>query len=107
MDLLVVQRENGGWGQKTEMQSDAYATGSAMVALFQAGGMSPDDETIQRGVSYLLETQNEDGSWHVKTRAKGFQKYFESGFPHGKDQFVSIAASSWATFALLLSLSEE
>ena len=30
--------------------------------------------------------------------------YFESGFPHGKDQFISIAASSWATTALALSL---
>jgi len=27
---------------------------------------------------------------------------FESGYPHGKDQFLSISAGSWATMALLL-----
>jgi hypothetical protein len=32
-----------------------------------------------------------------------FQTYFESGFPHGKDQFISITASSWAAAALGLS----
>ena len=38
-------------------------------------------------------------SW---SRSKPFQPYFESGFPHGKDQFVSMAASGWATVALAL-----
>ena len=36
--------------------------------------------------------------------AKGFQPYYESGFPHGKDQFISIAASSWAVRALIQTL---
>ncbi len=55
---------------------------------------------------YLVDTQLEDGSWHVVTRAKPFQTYFETGFPHGKDQFISIAASSWATLALVLTIPE-
>jgi len=55
---------------------------------------------------YLLKTQVDDGSWHVKSRSKPFQTYFESGFPHGNDQFLSIAASSWAATALVLSLPE-
>jgi hypothetical protein len=36
----------------------------------------------------------------VKSRSKPFQPYYESGFPHAKDQFISIAASGWATAAL-------
>jgi hypothetical protein len=28
--------------------------------------------------------------------------YFESGFPHGPDQWISIAASNWASMALAL-----
>ncbi|MCA9048735.1 MAG: hypothetical protein KDA89_08400, partial [Planctomycetaceae bacterium] len=52
-------------------------------------------------VQFLLNTQCEDGSWHVVTRAEGFQPYYESGFPHGEDQFISIAASAWAVIALL------
>jgi hypothetical protein len=38
-----------------------------------------------RGVDYLTPSQETDGSWHVRTRAFGFQPYFESGFPHGHD----------------------
>ena len=60
------------------------------------------DEVYQRGLRFLLKAQLDDGSWHVQTRSKAFQKYFESGFPHGKDQFVSISASCWATMALIL-----
>jgi len=41
----------------------------------------------------------------VKSRAIPFQPFFESGFPHGHDQWVSMAASNWATTALALSVS--
>jgi hypothetical protein len=50
----------------------------------------------------LLTTQKPDGSWHVKTRAMGFQPYFESGYPHGHDQWISAAGGGWATMALAL-----
>jgi hypothetical protein len=43
-----------------------------------------------------------DGTWLVKSRSHPFQTYFESGFPHGPDQFISVAASGWATAALVL-----
>jgi N-acyl-D-amino-acid deacylase len=88
------------------MESDPYATGSALVALIGAGNVASDHASVQRVIEYLLKTQLEDGSWHVVTRAKPIQKYFESGFPHGKDQFISMAASSWSTWALLLALPE-
>jgi Squalene-hopene cyclase C-terminal domain len=101
-DLVKSQRENGGWGQLETMDPDAYATGSALVALHEAGGMATSDSVYQAGVRYLLRTQKEDGSWHVKTRSRPFQTYFETGFPHGKDQFISAAASGWATTALAL-----
>jgi hypothetical protein len=40
----------------------------------------------------------------VRSRSRPFQVYFESGFPYGKDQFISLAASGWATTALALAL---
>jgi hypothetical protein len=103
-ELIKTQRADGGWAQLEKLESDAYATGSALVALHQAGGLATTDPVYQKGVKYLLNTQLEDGSWHVRSRSKPFQLYFESGFPHGKDQFISLAASSWATTALVLSL---
>jgi hypothetical protein len=49
----------------------------------------------------LLSSQLEDGSWYVRTRAIAIQPYFDSDFPHGADQFISAAASNWASMALL------
>lgn len=99
-ELVGQQREDGGWAQAADMESDAYATGTVLYALYHAG-TSPEDSAWQRGIAYLRETQNKDGSWYVKSRSKPFQTYFESGFPHGKDQFISTTATAWATIALL------
>lgn len=106
-DLLNLQQPDGGWSQLPEMSSDAYATGTALVALLRSGTCSADDDAIQQGLQYLLKTQLPDGSWHVASRAKPFQTYFETGYPHGKDQFISVTAGSWATVALLLALPAE
>jgi N-acyl-D-amino-acid deacylase len=64
------------------------------------------DERYQKGLRYLLKTQEADGSWKVEARARPIQVYFESGFPHKKGQFVSIAASSWAITAMLYAFPE-
>jgi hypothetical protein len=102
--LLKLQRDDGGWAQTSTMEPDAYATGSALVVLHEAGGLAADDPAYRRGMSYLLKTQNKDGTWYVKSRSKPFQTYFETGFPYEKDQFISSAASGWAATALALSL---
>jgi ankyrin repeat protein len=100
-DLAAVQRPDGGWGDLVSMESGAFTTGLAMMAL-QSAGMPVSDPVYQRGVQYLLNTQLDDGSWHVRTRAAGFQPYFDNGFPHGVDQWISAAGSSLATIALTL-----
>jgi uncharacterized protein (TIGR03067 family) len=101
-DLIRSQRADGGWGQTETMDSDAYATGTALVALHQAGGLPTTDRAYRRGVAFLLKAQQKNGTWRVRSRSKPLQRYYESGFPHGKDQFISITASAWATTALAL-----
>jgi hypothetical protein len=54
-----------------------------------------------------VQTQRPDGSWHVVTRVEPIQEYFESGFPHGTNQFISAFATGWATLALLTSFEEQ
>lgn len=105
-DLLAAQRADGGWAQTDKMASDAYATGSALVALHRAGRLATDDPAYRRGLAFLLRTQKPDGTWFVASRSKPFQPYFESGFPYGKDQFIAVAASGWAAAALALALPE-
>src|SRR5688572_13069745 len=102
-ELLETQRKDGGWAQTEYRSSDAYATGEALFAL-RAAGIAVDSRVYRRGVHYLLKTQLADGSWLVRSRSHPTQNYFESGFPHGVDQYVSAAATNWATQALLLSL---
>lgn len=139
--LLEAQRPDGGWAQLSDMESDAYATGSALYVLLDtqlpqylkgngaartpSGSTSDEkvrsgecgadndglpaatdvDAALARAADWLLKAQLDDGSWHVKTRAKPVQVYFDNGDPHGKDQFLSMAATGWSTAALARTLS--
>ena len=101
--LLLRQRGDGGWAQLPTMDSDAYATGQALVAL-NVAGIATQDRSFRRGIDFLLKTQHSDGSWLVKTRRRVFPglPYFETGFPHREHQFISFAGSSWAAMALTI-----
>jgi ankyrin repeat protein len=52
-----------------------------------------------------LDTQEPDGSWHVHTRLHSKLQisppFFETGFPHGRDQFISTVGTAWAAMGLL------
>ena len=102
-EIAKEQRADGGWAQMPALASDAWATGSALVALHKAG-IATSDPAYRRGVEFLLRTQFEDGSWWVRSRTWPFQPHFDSQFPHGKDQWISAAGTAWATMALLLTL---
>ncbi|HEY1188168.1 MAG TPA: prenyltransferase/squalene oxidase repeat-containing protein [Gemmata sp.] len=106
-ELQQAQRADGSWAQLDGGRGDAYATGLALVALHLGGAAKPDAPAYRAGTRYLLKAQRADGTWFVKSRSKPFQPYYESGFPHERDQFISIAASGWATAALALSCDEK
>jgi hypothetical protein len=101
--LTALQRPDGGWAQLPTMMPDAYTTGEALYAL-AVSGMSRTNRAYRAGTAYLLVTQLKDGTWFVRSRAFGFQPYFETGFPHGVDQFISASATAWAILALTYSL---
>lgn len=103
-ELLGMQRADGGWEQLAGMKPDAYATATTLVALHQAGGLATTDAAYQQGLRYLLKQQLPDGSWLVTSRSRPIQSYYESGYPHGTNQFISISAAGWATTALTLAL---
>ena len=102
--LLALQQDDGGWAQIRSRPTDAYATAVSLVALHKAGGVSVDAPVWRRGIKYLLKHQKPDGSWLVETRqvspAPISPPYFETGYPHGKNQFISASAASWAIMAL-------
>lgn len=100
--LLAEQQSDGGWSQTRTRESDAYATGQALTVLQQAARVSQRDPRVQRGLRWLLDTQDSAGTWRVRTMRTGQSglPYFESGFPHGADQFISYAGTAWAVMAL-------
>ena len=99
-ELMAQQRSDGGWSQLPGKDSDAYATGQALYAL-KVAGTKVSRKSYQAGCRFLLRTVRADGSWLVTTRSKAIQKYFESGFPHEKSQFISICGTCWASLALM------
>jgi hypothetical protein len=100
-ELLSTQREDGGWAQLAGLESDAWATGGALVALHAACGLPVTHPAYRRGVDFLLRTQFEDGSWWVKSRSWPFQTQFDSHFPYGEDQWISAGATALAVMALV------
>jgi ankyrin repeat protein len=102
--LREKQGEDSGWAQLPKLDSDAYATGEVLYTLAQTVKDPVTDPAWQRGLRFLLRTQEPDGTWHVARRAFPFQPTMESGFPHHRDSWISAAATSWAVLALTRAL---
>ena len=100
-DLIGTQKADGGWADNPFMPTTSYATGEALMALHEAG-MPVTDSVWTRGVALLLRTQTEDGSWYVRSHSFAAQPYFDDGFPHGVDQWISASGTNWAVMVLSL-----
>lgn len=80
--LQDAQHEDGGWGESCNTYDDAALTGHglstasqtawALLALMAVGATGSPQ--VQRGIDYLLRTQNEDGEWDE-------EEYTGTGFP--------------------------
>ncbi len=101
--VIAQQRAGGGWAQADQFAPDAYATGISLYSLHEAGVLVTS-EVYQKGIAFLLKNQYPDGSWLVKTRSYPVQPYFESGYPFGRNQWISAAGSSWASLAIAFTL---
>ena len=105
-DVRDRQEASGGWSQFGRTAPDAYATGLSLYALHVAG-VPATDETYRKGVAFLLSTQYQDGTWLVRTHSFPVQRYFESGFPYGRHQWISTAGTSWASLAIAQTLPDK
>jgi mono/diheme cytochrome c family protein len=102
--LLQMQRKDGGWAQLPTLESDAYATGEVLYTLAQTVNVPVTEPAWQRGLRFLLERQEDDGTWHVVRRTFPFQPTMNSGFPYRRDSWISAAATSWAVLAMTRAL---
>jgi len=80
--LKKVQNPDGGWGESCQSYADpetkgrgkstASQTAWALMAFFNAGLFN--DPAVDRGIEFLIRTQNRDGSWEEK-------EFTGTGFP--------------------------
>lgn len=93
------QNKDGGWSQLRDLPSDAYATGQALYFLSLAG-VRNDRAEIQRGASFLIADQKEDGSWPMTARANPGGKPAKNLIP------ITYFGSSWASLGLMRSIAK-
>jgi hypothetical protein len=93
--LEQLQRSDGGWAQTDDRDSDAFATGQALTALHRAG-LPLTEPTIQRGIQYLVSTQQSDGTWKMSSRPNP-----ENGKPAEFLNPITYAATAWAAIGLI------
>ncbi len=83
--LESVQHQDGGWGERCNTYDDpvfkgqgpSTASQTAWAVMGLCAFDDPNRESIQRGIEYLVRTQNEDGSWtEHETTGTGFPKVF-------------------------------
>jgi squalene-hopene/tetraprenyl-beta-curcumene cyclase len=116
-ELRTQQRSDGGWElsslswpddgslhslirshlrwdwSRQDTRSDGYATALITYVLGQAG-LSPNDPTLRRGLAWLAQNENSDGSW---TSASLSKKRDPSSMP---GHFMRDAATAYAVLAL-------
>jgi len=83
--LESVQHEDGGWGERCNTYDDPVFKGQGPSTASQTAwavmGLCAFDDprrpSVQRGIEYLIRTQNADGSWtEHETTGTGFPKVF-------------------------------
>ena len=79
----------GRWGTNY-----IYGTWSVLTAFGQAG-LGPDDESVQRGIGWLMDCQNDDGGWGESNDSYGWQSRPAEKAPSNPYQ------TAWAVLGLL------
>ena len=83
--LESVQHDDGGWGERCNTYDDpvfkgqgpSTASQTAWAVMGLCAFDDPENPALIRGIEYLVQTQNADGSWtEHETTGTGFPKVF-------------------------------
>ncbi|MEP6662755.1 MAG: squalene--hopene cyclase [Verrucomicrobiota bacterium] len=111
--LESVQHTDGGWGERCNTYDDPVFKGqgpstASQTAWAVMGLLAFDDphrESVQRGIEYLVRTQNADGSWtELETTGTGFPKVYYLKYDMYRNSWPLLAL---ATYKNLLNKSTE
>jgi len=89
---LIRKGESGqaGWGPYTTSRPEPFDTAVVVLALVHQAEHPEIKRLLKRGRTYLITTQQPDGSWQETTRPPGSESYAQR-----------ISTTGWATLALL------
>lgn len=102
--LESCQNEDGGWGEspasyenpalKGRGESTPSQTAWAVMGLCAAG--DSDQLSVQRGIEWLMRTQNRDGSWsEPQTTGTGFPRVFYLNYDMYRNNFPLLALATY------------
>jgi squalene-hopene/tetraprenyl-beta-curcumene cyclase len=105
--LRRVQNEDGGWGETCatynhpELRGQGASTPSqtawALIGLMAAGDY--ESEAVRRGIEFLLERQNADGSWlEPEFTGTGFPGHFYINYHQYRNQFPLTALGRYGCY---------
>lgn len=102
--LLAHQQACGGWGESPETYDDPRLRGQGPVTAsqtawavmgLQAAGLD-GHAAVQRGVRYLVASQNDGGDWHEpEFTGTGFPRVFYLRYEFYRVYFPLLALSRW------------
>ncbi|HEY5913070.1 MAG TPA: squalene--hopene cyclase [Verrucomicrobiae bacterium] len=102
--LESVQHEDGGWGERCNTYDDPVFKGQGLSTASQTawavmGLLAFDDlhrNSIQRGIDFLVSTQNPDGSWtEDETTGTGFPKVFYLKYDMYRNSWPLLALATY------------
>ena len=105
--LVSCQNEDGGWGETCATYDDPTLKGKGVSTASQTawalmGLCAADDphcSAINRGIAFLLRTQNRDGSWsESQTTGTGFPKVFYLKYDMYRNNFPLLALATVANY---------
>jgi hypothetical protein len=88
--ILKAQSPEGGWGPYVISSPEPFDTAVVLLALTSGPAEPAHAAIIAAGRSFLLQTQQSDGSWQETTRPSGLESYAQH-----------MSTCAWATFALV------
>jgi squalene-hopene/tetraprenyl-beta-curcumene cyclase len=102
--LESVQHEDGGWGERCNTYDDPVFKGQGPSTASQTAwavmGLCAFDDpfrrSVQRGIEYLVRTQNPDGSWtEDETTGTGFPKVFYLKYDMYRNSWPLLALATY------------
>jgi hypothetical protein len=91
LDLIArSQSRDGGWGPFALSPPEVFDTALALLALDRYPDQPEVPAMIRKGRMFLIQDQEEDGSWAETTRPSGGVSYAQR-----------LSTTGWATLALL------